>query len=614
MGEAREVISGRYGLQYVMPRGRVYKTKTKGAQEAHEAIRPTSFARDPDSLGRACSTPSELRLYRLIWQRALASQMAPKELETTTVDLTADGYGLRATATRTIFDGFAAVYTEGTDDPASDDGGGQLPALAEGDRTSVARCHAEPALHPAAAALHGGGADQGARGARHRPAVDLRRDHLDDHRSRLRQGRRAAAAARAGRRGRDRPAGRALRRVRRRRLHRAHGGGARRGRRAASATGCRCCATSTARSASSSTEKRSELQAQRLHHRGDRRGLLGGPPDGHPPRAATAASWPARSIPSTRRRGRCPGEEPEMPAVEGVGEVCPECGQGTLVAQARPLRAFRRLLALSRLQVHPQDRPAAARAARHSRSPAPSAARATWSRGARAGRAASSGAARAIRSATSPRRASRLGALHDADDGPVAREGESGAICLKCGAPIELPEGRCRGQKLPGGEPNPEALAAPRRRSTGRRASRGRSPSSSRSSIPPRRRLTGGRLSHTPRDRRRGARRVPRPARRPRRVPHTLRAYRTAVEPVPRAGWTTHGHDWRAPGRHALRAYLAELADRGLSSRARSAAASRHCARSTGYARREGSVEGDPWAAVLTPRLPRRLPQVMRVA
>ena len=96
----RDVIATRYGLRYVVAKGRCYAAKSKGAQEAHEAIRPTSFARDPDSLDAALS-PEQLRLYRLIWQRALASQMADKELETTTVDLAADPYELRASATRT---------------------------------------------------------------------------------------------------------------------------------------------------------------------------------------------------------------------------------------------------------------------------------------------------------------------------------------------------------------------------------------------------------------------------------------------------------------------------------------------------------------------------------
>jgi DNA topoisomerase-1 len=148
MGEARDVIRERYGEPYTMPKGRVYKTKSKGAQEAHESIRPTSFRRDPDSLARFLK-PEELRLYRLIWQRALASQMEAKELETTTAELEAGPYGLRASATRTLFDGFSRVYTEGRDErdpdrngangnePADDEAEGRLPALAEGDETTV---------------------------------------------------------------------------------------------------------------------------------------------------------------------------------------------------------------------------------------------------------------------------------------------------------------------------------------------------------------------------------------------------------------------------------------------------------------------------------------------
>jgi DNA topoisomerase-1 len=138
MGEAREVIGRRYGAEYTMPKGRVYKTKSKGAQEAHESIRPTSFNRDPDSLEGSLK-PDELRLYRLIWQRALASQMAPKELETTTIELADGAYELRASATRVLFDGFARVYTEGRDDGADDDDAetGRLPALVADDRTSV---------------------------------------------------------------------------------------------------------------------------------------------------------------------------------------------------------------------------------------------------------------------------------------------------------------------------------------------------------------------------------------------------------------------------------------------------------------------------------------------
>src|SRR4051795_1327642 len=138
MGEAREVIGERYGQEFTMPKGRVYKTKSKGAQEAHESIRPTSFRRDPDSLAGSVQ-PDELRLYRLIWQRALASQMAPKELETTTIELADGPYELRASATKVLFEGFARVYTEGRDDDGTEDDEetSRLPALTDGDRTSV---------------------------------------------------------------------------------------------------------------------------------------------------------------------------------------------------------------------------------------------------------------------------------------------------------------------------------------------------------------------------------------------------------------------------------------------------------------------------------------------
>ncbi|MGA3029845.1 MAG: type I DNA topoisomerase [Candidatus Limnocylindrales bacterium] len=135
MAEAARVIEARFGPEYTTPRGRAFKTKTRNAQEAHEAIRPTSFHRDPDALAKRLST-DEARLYRLIWQRALASQMAAKEQETSTADLAADGYELRANATRTTFDGFSRVYTEGQDD-LEEEAECRLPALAKGDAAAV---------------------------------------------------------------------------------------------------------------------------------------------------------------------------------------------------------------------------------------------------------------------------------------------------------------------------------------------------------------------------------------------------------------------------------------------------------------------------------------------
>jgi DNA topoisomerase-1 len=150
MREAQAVIVDRFGSAYGMPKGRHYKTKSRNAQEAHEAIRPTSFARDPERVGGALKS-DEARLYRLIWQRAIASQMAAKRIETATVELADGRFGLRASATRTVFDGFSRVYTEGRDD-GEDEREASLPPLREGDVTDVARTEAgaadvRPAQH-----------------------------------------------------------------------------------------------------------------------------------------------------------------------------------------------------------------------------------------------------------------------------------------------------------------------------------------------------------------------------------------------------------------------------------------------------------------------------------
>jgi DNA topoisomerase-1 len=88
VGEARSVIEGRFGTEFLPKRPNAYRTKTRGAQEAHEAIRPSSFARSPESV-RAHVKPDEYRLYDLIWKRALASQMAPARFDQVGVDVQA---------------------------------------------------------------------------------------------------------------------------------------------------------------------------------------------------------------------------------------------------------------------------------------------------------------------------------------------------------------------------------------------------------------------------------------------------------------------------------------------------------------------------------------------
>jgi len=125
---ARRAIASRYDAGYVPDRPRQYQSKIKNAQEAHEAIRPTDFDRDRAASG------DHARLYELVYNRALASQMASARLERTTVELT-DGAGravLRATGQVTLFPGFLALYDEGRDDP-QDEEGARMPALSQGD-------------------------------------------------------------------------------------------------------------------------------------------------------------------------------------------------------------------------------------------------------------------------------------------------------------------------------------------------------------------------------------------------------------------------------------------------------------------------------------------------
>jgi DNA topoisomerase-1 len=132
LAEARQVITGIFGESYALEKPRFYRGKTKGAQEAHEAIRPTSLGRTPDSVKKYLSK-DELRLYELIWKRTIASQMAEQILDSVSVDIASDnGYTFRATGYTIKFPGFAKVYLEGTDDEA-EDSETKLPALAPGD-------------------------------------------------------------------------------------------------------------------------------------------------------------------------------------------------------------------------------------------------------------------------------------------------------------------------------------------------------------------------------------------------------------------------------------------------------------------------------------------------
>jgi len=459
MGEARDVIRERFGDAYTMPKGRVYKTKTKGAQEAHESIRPTSFRRDPDSLA-AHLKPEELRLYRLIWQRALASQMEAKELETTTVDLSAGEYDLRASATRTLFDGFSRVYTEGRDEVADDDAEGRLPNLTDGDLTTVqsidpAQHFTEPPPRFTEASLikaleeHGIGrpstyaatistiTDRGyvrveERRLRPEPVAgivtDLLVEHFGDYvdvgftakmeedLDDVASGKRAWV-----------PLLEAFYGPLRKRVD----------------------------------EKRKELKRSDFTtEETDEVCSLGHPMVirlGRNGRFLACSTYPDHK--ETRP---LPGDEP--PPMEGTGETCPLCGIGTLVAKRGRFGAFVGCDRYPECTYIRRDGPPppdqlpfevvcpknadghlVARRARRTGN-------VFWG--------CSNYPKCDYTTNFEP-----LGAFHDADDGPVAR-GPKGPLCLKCGAAIELPAGSdgtdIAGLRLPGGPPDPSAIASGR--------------------------------------------------------------------------------------------------------------------------------------------------------
>ena len=230
------------------------------------------------------------------------------------------------------------VYTEGQDDAAAEEAERHAPAARRGRRDLGPVGHADPALHRAPAALHRGDADQGARGARHRPPVDVRRDHLHDRRPRLRPGRGAPPPPRGDRGDRHRPAGRRT-----------------------------SASTWTSRSRPAMEDELDEVargerewvpllrefyaplkdarrreaqgaQARRLHDRGDRRGVLRGPPDGDPPRAQ-------REVPRLLALPGAQGDAAaaratEAPDARGRRRACPQCGEGTLATKRGRFGAF----------------------------------------------------------------------------------------------------------------------------------------------------------------------------------------------------------------------------------------------------------------------------------
>jgi DNA topoisomerase-1 len=136
IADIRTMLGRKYGKEYVPASPREYHNKSKNAQEAHEAVRPTSASRTPAEVAKYVDR-DQARLYELIWNRAIASQMESAELERTTVDIVATAGSrnieLRASGQVVKFDGFLTLYQEGQDETADDDESRRLPAMSEGE-------------------------------------------------------------------------------------------------------------------------------------------------------------------------------------------------------------------------------------------------------------------------------------------------------------------------------------------------------------------------------------------------------------------------------------------------------------------------------------------------
>ncbi len=141
--EIREYITGKYGNDFIPEEPRQYTKKNANAQDAHEAIRPTSAVRDPESVKEYMSR-DQFRLYKLVWERFAASQMASAVLDTMSVDIAAGPASFRAVGSKVRFQGFMKVYVEGNDD-GKEEGEKFLPPLAKGDKPTPEQI--EPKQH-----------------------------------------------------------------------------------------------------------------------------------------------------------------------------------------------------------------------------------------------------------------------------------------------------------------------------------------------------------------------------------------------------------------------------------------------------------------------------------
>ncbi len=133
--EAKKTIEKLYGSEYALEKPRFYKNKSKGAQEAHEAIRPTFPNKDPESIRKFLSS-SQFRLYRLIWERMIASQMSSAKIDSTVVEIKADNYKLKSIGSIVKFQGYLKLTGQKTEDNI-------LPDLSEGDKLKLEQVFSE---------------------------------------------------------------------------------------------------------------------------------------------------------------------------------------------------------------------------------------------------------------------------------------------------------------------------------------------------------------------------------------------------------------------------------------------------------------------------------------
>ena len=192
LAQVRELIPERFGSNYLPEKPNFYKSK-KDAQEAHEAVRPTDVSRAPEDV-RKYLEDDVFKLYQLIWQRFVASQMLPAVFDQTSIDITAGDYTFRATGSVQKFDGFLRVYqmpaanADRDDDEKDEENEGKaLPRVTEGqmlrlDQIRPDQHFTEPPPRYTEATLVKGPRRKG-----HRPALDVRLDHFHDRRARVRQ-------------------------------------------------------------------------------------------------------------------------------------------------------------------------------------------------------------------------------------------------------------------------------------------------------------------------------------------------------------------------------------------------------------------------------------------